>query len=215
MKGADKVFFSILGRPLLFYTVKMFENHPKVNKIILVAKKKNFKKIISVINKYKFKKIGKVVLGGKERQDSAFSGLRAAKEMGAKKGDLILFHNVANPMVSQEEITEVLGAAKKHKTALLCQPAKDTVKEVNKNGFIVRTLDRKKLFLAQVPQVIEYDLAKKAFYAAAKNNFYGTDDVSLAERLGAKVKVVPASYRNIKVTTREDLKIIKAFLSQS
>ncbi len=212
MKGQDKVLFHIKGRPLFFYTAKIFEEHPKIDKIIFVARKIYFKNIFSAAKHYKWSKIVRIIEGGKERQDSAFLGLSAAREIGAKKGDLILFHNVANPMVLPEEISRVLEAAKKYKAALLAQPAKDTIKEVNKNGFLVKTLDRKKIFLAQVPQVIEYSLAKTAFLAAKKDKFYGTDDVSLVERMGKKVKIVPCSYKNIKITTREDLKIAASLI---
>lgn len=212
MKGQDKVIFKIKGRPLFFYTAKIFEDHPKIDKMIFVARKIYFKNIFSAAKDYKLKKMAKVVEGGKERQDSAFLGLLAAKEIGARKGDLILFHNAANPMVLPEEINMVLEAAKKYKAALLAMPAKDTIKEVDKNGFLVKTLDRKKIFLAQVPQVIEYSLAKTAFEKAVKDKFYGTDDVSLVERLQKKVKIVPCSYKNIKITTREDLKMVASLI---
>ncbi|MFH1894563.1 MAG: 2-C-methyl-D-erythritol 4-phosphate cytidylyltransferase [Patescibacteria group bacterium] len=212
MNGRDKVLFRIKGRPLFFYTAKIFQDHPKIDKIIFVARKTYFKNIFSAARDYKLSKIAGVVEGGKERQDSAFLGLAAAGKIGAKKGDLILFHNAANPMALPEEISEVLAAARKYKAALLAMPAKDTIKEVDKNGFLVRTLDRKKIFLAQVPQVIEYSLAQKAAAAAKKDKFYGTDDVSLVERLGKKVKIVPCSCKNIKITARDDLKMIASFI---
>jgi len=156
-----------------------------------------------------------VVRGGKERQESAFNGLRAAKNLGVRLGDLILFHNGANSLVSSKEISEVIKAAKKYKAALVGQPARDTIKEITKNRFITKTINRKKIFLAQTPQVIEYNLAKKAFEKAQQEKFEGTDDVSLVERLGKKVKAISCSYKNIKVTTKEDLKIIETLLKNS
>ena len=134
------------------------------------------------------------------------------EKLGAKSGDLILFHNSCNPLVSKKEISKVIKAAKEHKAALVGQLSKDTVKEIDKNEFTIRTIDRKKIFLAQTPQVIEYNLAKKAFIRAYQENFYGTDDVSLIERLGKKVKVVQGSFKNIKVTYPEDLKFIESQL---
>jgi len=211
-KGINKIFYKIKGKPLIFYTISVLEKHLQIKKIILVTKKGDFKKFFSLIKKYKFKKVTAVIEGGKERQDSAFNGLRTVERLKARPGDLILFHNGANPLVSQEEIGKVIKAAKKYKAALVGQPAKDTIKEINKNGFLVRTIDRKKIFLAQTPQVIEYNLAKKAFERALEKKFKETDDVSLVERLGEKVKIVPCSYKNIKITTKNDLKIIEAFL---
>ncbi len=212
MRRINKIFYRIKGKPLIFYTIKAFEKHPQVDGIILLAKASNSKKFFSLIKKYGFKKIKLVAKGGKKRQDSAFNGLKAAEKLGAKSGDLILFHNGANPLVSQNEITDVIRAAKKYRVALVAQSTKDTIKERDKNGFVVRTIGREKIFLAQTPQVIEYILAKRAFEEAFAQKFYGTDDVSLVEKLGVKPKIVPASSKNIKVTYLEDLKFIESQL---
>lgn len=212
MIGIDKIFFKIKRKPLIFYTIRVFEKHPEIKKIVLVVKRSDFKKFFSLIRNYKIKKVLTIIEGGKERQDSAFNGLKILEKFGAKAGDLILFHNGANPLVSQNEISAVIKAARKYQAALLGQPAKDTIKEINKDGILVKTIDRKKIFLAQTPQVIEYNLAKLAFEKASKENFRGTDDVSLVERLGRKVKTVPCSSKNLKVTTREDLEIVKTHL---
>ncbi|MCX6759040.1 MAG: 2-C-methyl-D-erythritol 4-phosphate cytidylyltransferase [Candidatus Nealsonbacteria bacterium] len=209
MRKINKIFYRIKGKPLIFYTIEAFEKHPQVDGIILLAKASNSKKFFSLIKKYGFKKIKLVAKGGKERQDSAFTGLKAAEKLGAKSGDLILFHNGANPLVSQNEITDVIRAAKKYKVALVAQPTRDTIKERDKNGFVTRTIGREKIFLAQTPQVIEYTLAKRAFEEAFAEKFYGTDDVSLVEKLGVKPKIVPASFKNIKVTYPEDLKFVE------
>jgi len=212
MRGINKIFYRIKGKPLIFYTIEAFEKHPQVNGIILVRRKSDSKKFSHIIKKYGFKKIKLVVKGGKERQDSAFNGLKAAEKLGAKSGDLILFHNSANPLVSQKEISDVIRAAKKYNVALVAQPTRDTIKERDKNGFVVRTISRERIFLAQTPQVIEYTLAKRAFEKALAEKFYGTDDVSLVEKLGVKPKIVPANSKNIKVTYPEDLKFVENLL---
>jgi len=212
MKGIDKIFYQIKKKPLIFYTILAFEKHPQIKKIILVSKKTDFKKFFFLVKRYKFKKIVAIVKGGKRRQDSAFAGLKMSGNLGTKSGDLILFHNGCNPLVTQNEITSIIQAAKKYKAALVGQPARDTVKEVAKNGLITRTIDRKKIFLAQTPQVIEYKLAKMAFEKARREKFYGTDDVSLVERLGKKVKIVRASFKNIKVTYPEDLEFVNSYI---
>lgn len=213
MKGIDKIFFRIKGRPLAFYTLKIFETHPQIQKIILVGKGENLRKLSLLARKYRFKKISSVIEGGKERQDSALRGLQAI-EKSAKPRDLILFHNAANPLVLPEEINKVIRAARKHGAALLGQPAKDTLKKIDKNSLILQTVPRKNIYLAQTPQVIEYKLAKEVFGKAAKDGFQGTDDVSLVERTGKPVKIVPCSYRNVKITTRDDLKIAESFISK-
>jgi len=211
-KGINKIFYPIKGKPLIFYTISVFEKHPEIEEIILVIKKRDFKKFFLLIKRFKFKKIVALVKGGKRRQDSSFNGLKMAENLGATSGDLILFHNGCNPLVSQIEIANVIRAARKHMAALVAQPAKDTIKEKDRNGFVVRTISREKIFLAQTPQVIEYELAKKAFKKASVEKFYGTDDVSLAERVGIKPKIVQASFKNIKVTYPKDLKFVESQL---
>jgi len=212
MEGINKIFYKIKGKPLIFYTLFAFEKHPKIDRIIIVTREADFKKSHLLFKRYKFKKIAKLVEGENERQNSAFNGLKTAEILGAKSRDLILFHNGCNPLISQKEITEVIEAAKKHKAALVGQPARDTIKEIAKDKFVVKTIDRNKIFLAQTPQVIEFNLAKKAFEKAERDKFKATDDVSLVERLGKKVKIVPTSFKNIKITYPEDLKLLNFYL---
>lgn len=214
MEGINKLFAKIRGRPLIFYTVRIFENCPQIHKIILVVGGTETKKFAGLAEKYGFRKICKIVRGGRERRDSALAGLRAAEKLKAKMGDLLLFHNGANPLAGEKDIRAIIKAAQKYKAAVPGQIARDTVKKINNNGFVAKSLDRKKIFLAQTPQAIEYSLAEKAFKAARRNHYGATDDVCLVERLGKPVKTVPCSRKNIKVTTKDDLKIIKAFLDK-
>lgn len=211
-KNINKLFFKIRGKPLIFYTIRAFEKHPLVNKIVLVVRKKQTESFYKLIKKYGLKKVSKMVGGGKERQDSAFAGLKAAEGLSAKKNDMLLFHNGANPLVAKKDIHAAIKAAQKHKAVVVGQLTKDTVKKINKNGLVIKTLDRKNIFLAQTPQVIEYSLAKKAFTKARKSNYKGTDDVVLVERLGKPVKTILCSAKNIKITTKEDLKTLLTIL---
>ncbi len=208
----NKIFYQISKRPLIYYTIEVFEKHPEIQKIILVIKKGDFPEFNSFIKKYSFKKIKRITFGGEKRQISAFNGLRMAEELGAKKGDLILFHNGVNPLVSQEEISEVISKAEECGAALVAQPLKDSLKKSKKGSFVKKNIPRENLWLAQTPQVIEYDLAKKAFEKAQKDKFYGTDDVSLIERMGGEIKIVPCSHKNFKITFEEDLEIVKKLL---
>jgi len=210
-KGVNKLLFRVRGKPLIFYTIRAFEKHRQIDKIILVAKKnENFS---GLVKKYKFKRVAGVIAGGKERQDSAWAGLKMAKKIGGKSKDLLLFHNAANPLVDKRDITAAIKAAKKHGAAVVGQMAKDTVKKTSERGFVAKTLDRKKIFLAQTPQVIEYGLAQKSFARAQKQGYKGTDDASLVERLGKPIKIVISSSKNVKITTREDLKTLSTLLS--
>jgi len=209
ISGTNKLFFKIKGKPLIFYTLHQITKHSQIQKIILVAKKENFPRLSFLIKKYKLKKISMIVEGGRKRQDSVFNGLKAVQQLKAKQKDLVLIHNGANPLVSSKEITQTIKAGKKYKAALVATSAKDTIKKVDRNGFVVKTLDRRRIFLAQTPQVIEYQLAKKVFDKAKKQKFYSTDDVSLVEKSGIKPKIIQANPKNIKITYPEDLKFIK------
>ncbi len=212
MRKINKIFYRIKEKPLIFYTVSIFEKHQTINKIILVGKKIDFKKFSNLIKKYLFKKIVAFVEGGKTRQESAFNGLKEAEKSGAKSGDIILFHNGCNPLASKEEIFEIIKATKKDKAAVLAQPARDTIKKADRNKFVEKTIPRESIYLVQTPQAMEFNLAKRAFEKAFADNFKGTDDVMLVERLGKKVKIVPTNSKNIKITYPEDLDFIKKSL---
>ncbi len=209
----NKVFLKITGKPLIYWTIKAFEKHKLISGIILVAKKRDFDQMTKIVKKYRFSRVISVVEGGKMRQDSAYQGLKAIENLDS--AEIVLFHNGVNPLVSSAEITRVIVAAKKYSTALVAQPVRDTVKQINNGLFVKKTLDRRKLWLAQTPQAIKYELAKTAFKKAKKQGFYGTDDVSLVERLGKRVKIVPASWQNIKVTTKEDLNFVKNWVKNN
>jgi len=211
-KPVNKIFYQIKRKPLIYYTLLAFEKNPEIQKIILVAKKSDFKIFLSLAKRFNFRKIGKIVEGGKERQDTCFNGLKAAGKLGAKKNDLILFHNGSNPLVSQKEIKKVIEAAKEYGAALVAHKVKDTIKEADENGFVLETIPRERIYLAQTPQTIKYGLAREAFEKAYQDKFYGTDDISLVERMGKPIKIVPAAFQNIKVTYPEDFKFVEAYI---
>ena len=206
----NKVFIEILRKPLLYYAIKNFEDSDLIENIILVAKKGEFGKTNSIIKKYNFKKIKNIIEGGKERQDSAYNGLKAIENPDPE--DIILFHNGCNPFVKEEEIKNIIIEAEKNDAAVLAFPLKDTIKKVNKENFIESAIDRNNVWQMQTPQAIKYELALEAFEKSKKDNYYGTDDISLVERLGKKIKIVPCSYENIKITAKDDLSIAEGIL---
>ncbi len=208
----NKIFYQISKKPLVYYTIQVFEKHPEIQEIILVIKKDDLPEFNSLVKKYNFKKIKAITFGGEKRQVSAFNGLKMAEKLETKKGDLVLFHNGVNPLVSQEEISEVILKAKECGAALVAQPLKDSLKRSKEGELVKKNIPRENLWLAQTPQAIEYDLAKKSFEKAQKDKFYGTDDVSLVERIGGEIKIVSCSHKNFKITFEEDLEIAKKLL---
>lgn len=207
----NKIFLNIVNKPLIYHTLKQFEDSKLINKIILVTSKENLHTLWNLVKQFNLKKISKIVEGGKHRQDSVYNGIKSLK---AKKDDIIVIHNAANPLVTQKTITDCINAAKKHGASVAGFPAKDTIKKVN-NNFVVKTLNRADLVQVQTPQCIKYDLALKAFESAKKDKFYSTDDTALVERLGYKVKIVPCPQENIKITTQKDLETVKNIISNA
>lgn len=149
-----------------------------------------------------------IVEGGAERQDSVWNGVRFLARK-AKDGDLVLIHDGVRPFVTEQVVADVVTAARESGAATCGVPSKDTVKLVDEDGVIARTLDRSKCYLTQTPQAFEIGLLKRAHEQAlaADPPLRGTDDAGLVERLGHEVRMTEGLYENIKITTPEDLAI--------
>lgn len=210
-KNTNKVFLPILGKPMIYYALKIFNECGLINQIIVVAQKNCFRKINEIKSQYKFYKIRNIIEGGAERQDSVYNGLTSIKD--AKSEDIIIVHNGSNPLVKENELIECVNAAKKFGSAACCFPLKDTIKKV-KNDFAEKTIGRQDVYQMQTPQAIKYDLFAKGFKNVKKNKLKITDDVSAAESLGRKARIVECSYENIKITTKDDLEIAEGILAK-
>ncbi|MFH0836015.1 MAG: 2-C-methyl-D-erythritol 4-phosphate cytidylyltransferase [Candidatus Micrarchaeota archaeon] len=207
MGGVNKQLLELKGVPVALRSIQEFHKNELVTDIIVVTQPESidtFKEITKGLQK-----VRKVVAGGKERQDSVYNGLKVCGEC-----DVVAVHNGANPLVSQDEITNCINAAAEHGAAVIAVKAKDTIKRVDDEGFVLETLNRKELWAMQTPQCLQYDVARKAFDKAMKEKFYGTDDVQLAERIGTRVKIVEGSYENFKITTPEDVLLAEKVLEK-
>jgi 2-C-methyl-D-erythritol 4-phosphate cytidylyltransferase len=212
--GKNKTLLNLGNKPLIFYALENFEKSSMIDEIILVIKEEEKKVFEKIIEKYKFKKVRNIVFGGKERQDSGYNGVIFVKENFKKigKDSVLVFHNGANPFVTQDEISEVILSAKKVGASVVAHKTKDTIRQVDKSGKSLGVIDRSNLWNMQTPQAIKFSLEVKAFQKAREDNFLGTDDVSLAERLGKKVKVIQASENNFKITTPIELELARIIL---
>jgi 2-C-methyl-D-erythritol 4-phosphate cytidylyltransferase len=200
--GRPKQFIKIAGKPMLEWTVGAFQRSKVIDGIILVVAKEQ----MPLTNKLKFSKILKIVAGGKERQDSVRSGLEALPGTA----EIVAIHDGARPMVTPGLIEDSIKAAKKYGAAIVGVPVKDTVKVASRKELVVnRTVDRSGLWAAQTPQTFKVSVIKKA-YANLKEIV--TDDAMAVEKAGFPVKMVRGSYKNIKITTPEDLITGEAFL---
>lgn len=204
--------YIMLGQyPVLYYSMKTFEES-SIDEIILVCGENDIdycKK--EIVEKYSFKKVTHIVSGGRERYHSVYRGLKCLKDT-----DYVLIHDGARPIVSKEIICNNIETVKKYKACVTAVPSKDTVKLGDGNGFAKTTPDRKNVWLIQTPQTFEYGLIMSAYSQLMENETEGiTDDAMVVETfLKYPVRFVEGDYKNIKVTTPEDLVIAQYFVGE-
>ena len=197
--------------PVLVHTLKVFQKSKVIDNIILALPPDDLVSVRQeLIDKYDLTKVTTVVAGGKERQDSVRNSLSAING----KCDVVVIHDGVRPFVTQDLVKRVVVAAKTEGAASAGVKAKDTIKETKKDNMVATTIPRHNLWLTQTPQAFKFELLKKAYKTAYDEKFYGTDDASLVERIGKKVKMIEGSYENIKITTSEDLIIAEALMKK-
>ena len=207
----NKQYLHLDDRPILAHTLAVFEQSSDIDGICLVIPADEISYCHEEILKpYNFEKIIGVVPGGKERQNSVMNGLEALKHF-ATPDDVILIHDGVRPFVSPRLLCESISVARACDGALVAVPTKDTIK-VARNNIVIDTPERGTLWQAQTPQTFQFDIIYQAHKLAEEAGFAGTDDASLVERLGGRVRIVEGDYRNIKITTPEDLVLAEAFL---
>lgn len=208
--GINKQYLQLAGRPILAHTLALFEAHPAVAQIIVVSPPEEIPHCRrEVVERYGFAKVLAVVAGGAERQDSVRLGLFACPERGE---EIVLIHDGVRPLLPPGLIAEATATALRVGGCVVGVPVKDTIKEVDA-GRIAGTPDRRRLWQAQTPQAFPLHIIREAHAAAWRDGFRGTDDASLVERLGWPVAMIDGSYRNIKITTPEDLVLAEAYLA--
>ena len=199
-----KQFFEFAGKPVFIHTLQKIDANEYVDEIIVVTKKEDIGKVSDCCKKFNISKLTQVVEGGKERQDSIYNALKHVYE-----DSIIGVQDGVRPFIEDRYIThsyKELMDNSKIDGVVVAVPTKDTIKIVGKDDIIESTPIRKKLYFAQTPQVFRGRILKKAYDLASQEGYIGTDDSSLVERIGKKVKIIKGSYENFKITTPEDLK---------
>jgi 2-C-methyl-D-erythritol 4-phosphate cytidylyltransferase len=211
--GTHKTFFNFNGKPLIIWALETLESVEEIVEIIPVLKIDDMEKGTKLFEEYGLSKIKKISPGGKERQDSVYNGLKLIKD----ENSIILIHDGVRPLVERflvEEIIRqmllILQNKERYDGVILGVPLKDTIKE-SENGLVKKTLKRDSLWAIQTPQIFPYNTIISAYKKAMEERFYSTDDAGLVERYGGMVKIIMGSYRNIKITTPEDLAIAENF----
>ncbi len=215
--AVPKQFLTIQDKPVLYYSLKAFEDS-FIDSIILVASeddKEYCRK--EIVEKYRFHKIEKIVSGGKERYHSVLNGIKAAEEC-----DYIFIHDGARPFVTLDMLQRLYECVTECNACVAGMPVKDTIKIADEDGYIATTPKRDLVWMIQTPQVFSYELIKKAYlllekdeYSLIEQGISITDDAMVVETLlGEKVKLVEGDYRNIKITTPEDMRVAEGFLKE-
>lgn len=207
--GADKLFLPMAGIPVIVRTLLQFQACDSVDEIIIVTREDKLTEVADYCKRYGINKTTKILQGGKERVESSAAGVFAAD----RHSSYIAISDGARPLVSPELIAATVAAAKKYGAAAPAVPVKDTIKTAE-NGVVVDTPDRSKLFAIQTPQVFEAEIIKGALTKAIRDKTPVTDDCSAVEAMGYPVHLVEGSYRNIKITTQEDMIISQAYLAE-
>ena len=197
-----KQLIRLLGKPILLHTLERFELSPEIDTIVISVSPEIKDEVEDIVRQSKLSKVSGIVNGGEHRQDSVWNGIDVLEK---ERVDYILIHDAVRPFVTAECLRGVISESIKHGAAVVAVRPKDTVKQSAEGGFVGGTLERENVWIAQTPQGFQFSLIHTAFCRAREEGIYATDDSSLVERLGIKVRIVEGSYDNLKISTAEDL----------
>jgi len=203
--GIPKQYLEIMGKPVLTRAVEAFVQNASTDEIYVVV---NEDYVETSRKEYRNSKIKQIVSGGAERQDSVYAALSVLPA----DVDFVLVHDGARPFVTNAAIDALIESAVSHGAAVMAVPVKDTIKAAEDEIF-TNTLDRSRLYAIQTPQGFRRKLLITAYQKAFEENFYGTDDAVLVEKMGEKVYLVKGDYNNIKITTKEDVAVGEAIVA--
>lgn len=203
-----KPFIKLAGVPIVVRTIRSLSASDSIDSIIVAGEAAYVARIKGLVDRYSLRKVAAVVPGGKTRADSVRNCLARIDA----RCRIVLVHDGGRPFIDRQTITGAVKAARKYGAAVVAVGETDTVKVADKNGSVAKTLDRSRVFRAQTPQAFRRDLICKAYSYCRARGKSVTDDSGAVEMLGHKVKIVQGSYRNIKITTRDDLKTAEAMI---
>jgi 2-C-methyl-D-erythritol 4-phosphate cytidylyltransferase len=204
--GKNKLLLPLNGIPVLIHTLLVFEEDEDCEGIVLAIHPSDEQVLSKLIKSYHINKVLSFVLGGKERQDSVYNALKSVNSDG-----IVLVHDGARPFIQKDIIHEVTAAADRNGAAVVAVPVKDTIKKVQDKR-IVETVERSSLWSVQTPQAFRMSVLLDAHHLAQHDDFLGTDEASLVERIPYDITIVEGSYDNIKLTTPEDLYFAEAII---
>lgn len=204
--GSDKPkqYLMIDGKVILDKTIEQFEKNSMVDNIIVVVNNEDMELVRKKLS-YERPRINKIVVGGEQRTDSVYNGISSIEE--DMQNGIVLIHDGVRPFISQKLINSCIETAYEHGACVPVIDLVDTVKHVTKESFVKKTIDRSKYKAVQTPQAFDYEIIKKCYDMALEEKIKVTDDSSLAEHYGYKVKAIQGLQKNIKITTQFDLRV--------
>ncbi len=205
-----KQFIEIMNRPLLFWTIDKFADHPDINRIIITLPQDEIEIYKTIIEReYNGFPIS-IIAGGKMRQDSVYNALALCPE----DTDLVLIHDGVRPFISQNSISGLIKKAQQKKAVIPVSKVKNTIKKIEQDK-VITTVTREDIINAFTPQVFQYKLIKQCHDEAKKIDLYCTDDAALLEHFGHTVYTLECSSHNIKITDQFDLEIAKFIIKNN
>ena len=204
MQGIDKTFAPIIDKPLILHTLSIFLNSPDIHRVVLVLPESNIEKARALLEGVDNSEKLTLCAGGDRRQDSATKGLHALGPCG-----WVAVHDGARPCLSPDILKSALSDARLHGSAVVAVPVTDTLKRADSDAFISATVPREGLWAVQTPQVFPFSVLQRAYREVSDNV---TDDASMVEQLGIKIKLTPGFTTNLKVTNPEDLDLAEIIL---
>ena len=210
MAGTNKILAPIMGKSVISHTLLAFNNHPLVGDIVLVTRKDMILDLQKEVEKGGFNKVTDIIEGGNCREESVKKGFQ--RLIKNEKIKTVLIHDGARPLVGEDVIDRVIKASEEFMATVPAVSVKDTIKRIGTLGKVEETVDRENLVHIQTPQGFAVSVLKDSFEKAGEDLSLFTDDASLAERANYPVYTVEGDYKNIKITTPEDLILAEAYI---
>lgn len=208
--GVSKPLIEICGKSVIEYSLEIFQSIESVTGIVISAKEADIPKYGEIIKRRNFDKIIGVVSGGDSRQESVTKAFEYAFDKNVT--EFVAIHDAARPLITKKEVENAIITAKKYGTAVCAALCPDTVKRASKSEFVTESVERDGLFLIQTPQIFSYEIYCASVAAAKRGGFEATDDSSLAENAGFKIKLCQTSRNNLKITYPDDVAFAEAII---
>lgn len=205
----NKAFLPLAGKPLLAWTLEAIASS-KIDKVLVLVQAAEINRVVDLINEFSIGKVAAVLPGGEQRQDTVANAL----DFLPADSEIVAIHDGARPLIKAKMIDKAIDELADFDGIVPAVMPTDTIKKTQ-DGLVVETLDRQYLRAVQTPQIFKKKPLLDSYAKAAAENFYGTDDASVVERFGYKVKVIEGAYDNIKITTPTDLLVAEALIKDN